>query len=248
MAADVAQSLAQLVHRGSHGTARRGQRGLPGAARRDRRQDPAEDTRDAIGDGHGQHQELLAEERVGQRTEDGEADHEGGLQGQDEEAVGGHELAALDDHGDHGRLRGREEGGQGGHDGDDHVDEHQLVGEEDEQQEEHGAGHVRGDEDPAPVEHVHEDAGDGPEDDGRDQEREQQDAHRGARVGEVVDGHGQAEEGHVAADLAQDLGAEEGQELGIAEHPPGLVEVGPALHGDGVVDLLDDRAHRPSPT
>ena len=51
-------------------------------------------------------EELLAEECEGQRPEDREADHEGRLQGQDEEAVGGHELAALDHDPDHGRLSG----------------------------------------------------------------------------------------------------------------------------------------------
>ena len=141
VAADVAQSLAQLVHRGSHGTARRGQRGLPGAARRDRRQDPAEDTRDAIG---ARPRSASGAARrgtcrpAGPRT--AKPTTKAACRARMKRLLAVMSWLRLHDHGDHGRLRGREEGGQGGHDGDDHVDEHQLVGEEDEQQEEHGSG------------------------------------------------------------------------------------------------------------
>ena len=107
------------------------------------------------------------------------------------------------------------------------------------EQEERAACDVRADEDPAPVEAVHEHAGDRAEDDGGHEEREQQDAHRRARVGQAEDLDGQPEEDHVAADLGQDLRREERHEARVREDPARAAEVA-ALDRDesALADLL----------
>ena len=86
-------------------------------------------------------------------------------------------------------------------------------------------------------------AGDRTEDDRWDEEGQQQDADRRARVGEAEDGDGEAEQHRVAAHLGEDLGAEEREEPGVPQHLLGLLAIGATLDGDGVVDLLPDLAH-----
>ena len=99
---------------------------------------------------------------------------------------------------------------------------------------------VRHDEHEPPVDPVDVDAGDGAEQHGRHEERQDEQADRGVRL-RLGDDDGQAEQDHVAADLGRRLRQPEAQERSVAEDGEGAL--GPRVVGgrpgrstDGAVD------------
>ena len=120
----------------------------------------------------------------------------------------------------------------------------------DEQDEDRATSDVRGDEHGPSIDAVDEDARRRREEDGRHQERQEQQADRGVRAGDVGDHDGQPEEHHVAADLAGHLRQPEGEELAVAQD---AADGGIDLDGlaDGFERLLRGRCRSdpvPGPT
>ena len=152
-----------------------------------------------------------------QRPEQREAHRERRVEGQGEDAVRRQQLAARDQDRDHRQLgRGEEHGDR--RDGDVEQQDHREVGARQVQRDERGAAQQVGrDEDDPPVDAVHVDAGDGREQHGGHEERQDEQADGGVRLRRVEDDDRQPEQHHVAADLGRRLRQPESEEAAVAE-------------------------------
>ena len=208
--ADEVEPLAQLRHGRRECLARLANGMRPGVGdglwrRRRCRQRETEAGGQEVQRGDDQDHGLRARDVDDQRAEHREPDRERRVERQGEDAIGRQQQTTRHDLRDHRRLRRREEDGHRRHEDVQQQDGEEVIADEEEPDHREAAQDVRGDQHEPPVDPVDVDAGDGREQDGRHQERQDQQADGGVRLGRRHDDR-QAEQHHVAADLRRSLG------------------------------------------